>query len=153
MPEFLHFEDFAAGQTFALGEHVLTESEIVAFASEFDPQPQHTDPEEAANGMLGGLIASGWHLCALSMRMLVDELFSRASSLGAPGVDEVQWRRPARPGDRLVLRAQVLETRGSASKPDRGFVRFRIEMTRGTELVMFWTSTVMFGRKGATHVA
>ena len=150
---FLHFEDFAAGQSYECGEHVLTAEEIIIFAAEYDPQPQHTDLQAAESGMLGGLIASGWHLCAISMRMIVDHIFARSTSLGSPGVDEVQWRRPARPGDRLRLTVQVVETRPSATRSDRGLVRFRVEMRRGAELVMFWTSTVMFGRRDARDVA
>jgi acyl dehydratase len=147
MPDLLHFEDFHAGQKFDLGTHTLTAEEIIAFASEFDPQPMHTDPEAAKRGLLGGLAASGWHLCALVMRMTVDNLFSRVASLGAPGVDEVQWRRPARPGDVLHLAAEVLETRASASKPTLGFVRFRFSLMRGDERVMFFETAAMFGRR------
>jgi acyl dehydratase len=147
MPELLHFEDFRVGQTFDLGEHKLSADEIIAFAREFDPQPMHTDPEAAERGILGGLVASGWHLCALAMRMIVDGLFSRATSLGAPGVDEVQWRRPVRAGDVLRLKGEVLEARASASKPDRGFVRFRFAFFRGEERVMFFDTPVMFGRR------
>jgi len=147
MPELLHFENFQAGQKYAFGDHVLTEDEIVAFAREFDPQPQHVDPVAARDGMLGGLAASGWHLCALAMRMIVDGLFGRASSLGSPGVEEVRWRRPVRPEDRLRMEAEVLDTRASASKPDRGFVRFRFRMLRGEEEVMTFTSSGMFQRR------
>ena len=150
MTDLLHFEDFHAGQIFALGTHVLTVEEILDFASEFDPQPQHLDGD-AAKELLGGLAASGWHLCALAMRMLVDGLFNRATSFGAPGVDEVQWRRPVRAGDRLKLDGEVLDTRPS-SKPDRGFVRFRFSMAReketgDSERVMFFVSWVIFGRR------
>jgi acyl dehydratase len=147
MTTILHFEDFRAGQKFDLGTHKLTAEEIIAFAREFDPQPMHTDPEEAKKGMLGGLIASGWHLCALAMRMTVDNLFSRATSLGAPGVNAVQWRRPARVDDVLRLEGEVLETRASQSKPDSGFVRFRIAFFRGEERVMFFETPVMFGKR------
>ena len=147
MSELLHFEDFQPGQTYALGEHSLCEEEIIAFAREYDPQPQHTDPEAAKAGMLGGLIASGWHLCALAMRMIVDGLFGRAASLGSPGVEEVQWRRPVRPGDVLRLEAEVLETRVAVSKPDRGFVRLRFEMFRGDEKVMVFISTAMIAKR------
>jgi acyl dehydratase len=153
MADILAFEDFAPGQIYDCGEHLLTADEIIAFAREYDPQPQHVDPAAAETGMLGGLIASGWHLCAISMRMIVDHVFGRSTSLGSPGVDEVQWRRPARPGDRLRLKVEVLETRPSASRSDRGLVRFRVDMTRGEQRVMFWTSTVMFGRRDARDVA
>ena len=150
MTDFLHFEDFAAGQVYDLGTHTMTPDEIIAFAREFDPQPQHLDPEAAKHSMLGGLAASGWHLCALAIRMIVDGLFSRAASLGAPGVEEVQWRRPVRVGDALRLEAEVLETRIS-SRPDRGYVRMRFNMWRASETgeserVMMFVSTAMLGR-------
>jgi acyl dehydratase len=150
MTDLLHFEDFAAGQIYPLGTHILTPEEIIAFAREFDPQPQHLDPEAAGKSMLGGLAASGWHLCALAIRMIVDGLFSRAASLGAPGVEEVQWRRPVRVGDALRLEAEVLETRIS-SRPDRGYVRMRFNMWRASETgeserVMMFVSTAMLGR-------
>lgn len=152
MTDLLHFEDFAAGQVYALGTHVLTADEIVEFAQQFDPQPQHLDPA-AAKDLLGGLAASGWHLCALAMRMIVDGLFGRAASLGAPGVEDVQWRKPVRAGDRLSLDAEVLETRPS-SRAGRGYVRFRFSMRRANEggngeRVMMFVSTAMFAlRKG-----
>jgi acyl dehydratase len=148
--ELLHFEDFHAGQNFPLGSHRLTAEEIVEFAREFDPQPQHLDPN-AAKDLLGGLAASGWHLCALAMRMIVEGLFGRATSLGAPGVEEVQWRRPVRAGDRLRLEGEVLDTR-SSSRADRGYVHFRFVMWRvdenkGDERVMLFVTTAMFGRR------
>lgn len=130
----------------------MTAEEIIDFAREFDPQPMHTDTEAAAE-LLGGFVASGWHLCALAMRMIFDNLFVRVASLGSPGVEEVQWRRPVRPGDRLVLTGHVLDTRASASKPDRGFVRFRFEMRHKMgerdERVMTYVSAVMFAKRGA----
>jgi acyl dehydratase len=150
--ELLTYDDFQPGQIFALGTHVLSADAMIEFASEFDPQPQHIDPN-AAKELLGGLAASGWYLCALAMRMLVDGLFIRATSMGAPGVEEVQWRKPVRAGDSLELDGEVLETRLS-SKPDRGFVRFRFTMRRvdgsgSSERVMFFTCSVMFGRASA----
>jgi acyl dehydratase len=153
MPERFHFEDFAPGQSYDCGEHLLTADEIVAFAREYDPQPQHTDPEAAESGMLGGLIASGWHLCAISISLIVDHLFNRSTSLGSPGVDEIQWRRPARPGDRLHVTVKILETRPSSSRSDRGLVRVQVDMMRDGQRVMFWTSTIMFGRRNTADVA
>ena len=156
MGKLLHFEDFHPGQIFALGTHRLTTEEILDFAAEFDPQPQHLDPD-AAKELLGGLAASGWHLCAVAMRMLVDGLFIRATSLGAPGVDEIQWRRPVRAGDALSLDGEVLDTRTS-SRPDRGFVRFRFNMSRvkesgDKERVMFFVCSVMFGQRASAGSA
>lgn len=151
--ELLHLEDFRGGQIFRLGRLTLTAEEVIAFASEFDPQPQHTDPEAAKRSMLGGLAASGWHLGALAMRMMVDGLFNRATSMGAPGVDEIQWRRPVLVGDTIRLEAEVLDTRLS-SRPDRGFVRFRFSMLRDEErrngeMVMMFVCSVMFRRRTA----
>jgi acyl dehydratase len=151
--DLLHFEDFRSGQIFRLGRLTLTAEEMIAFASEFDPQPQHTDPEAAKHSMLGGLAASGWHLGALAMRLMVDGLFIRATSMGAPGVDEIQWRRPVLVGDTVRLEAEVLDTRLS-SRPDRGFVRFRFSMLRDEErrngeMVMMFVCSVMFKRRAA----
>jgi acyl dehydratase len=153
MADLLHFEDFRAGQIFALGTHTLTPEEMIDYAREFDPQPQHLDPA-AAKDLLGGLAASGWYLCALAMRMMVDGLFIRSTSLGAPGVDEVQWRRPVRAGDSLRVDGEVLDMRDS-SRPERGFVRFRFSMWRAKEpgedeRVMMFTCSVMFGRRNAS---
>src|SRR5262245_65310526 len=111
--ELLHFEDFRVGQLFRLGSHTLSADEMIEFASEFDPQPQHTDPEAAKQSMLGGLAASGWHLGALAMRMMADGLFIRAAAMGAPGVDEIQWRKPVLVGDRVLMQGEVLDTRTS----------------------------------------
>ena len=157
MTDLLYFEDFRAGQSFALETHTITEEEIIAFAREFDPQTPACESEAARQSMLGGLAASGWHLCALAMRMIVDGLFSRAASLGAPGVEEVQWRRPVRAGDALRFDCEVLETRGS-SRPERGFVRFRFSMWRAKqtgedERVMMFTCSVMFGRRASAGSA
>ena len=149
--ELLHFEDFRPGQLFRLGRHTLSADEMIEFATEFDPQPQHTDPEAAKHSMLGGLAASGWHLSALAMRMMVDGLFNRATSMGSPGIDEIQWRRPVLVGNRVRLDGEVLDTRLSW-RPDRGFVRFRFSMTRDEEkrngeLVMMFVCSVMFRRR------
>jgi acyl dehydratase len=149
--ELLHFEDFRAGQIFRLGRHTLTAEEMIEFACEFDPQPQHTDPEAAKHSMLGGLAASGWHLGALAMRMMVDGLFNRATSMGSPGIDEIQWRKPVLVGERIRLDGEVLDTRPS-SRPDRGFVRFRFTMVRDEErrsgeMVMVFVCSVMFRRR------
>ncbi len=123
--------DYVAGAVHEFRPFSVDAAEIVAFASQFDPQPFHVDAAAAAaESMYGGLIASGWHTCALIMRTLVrEEFFSAASSLGSPGIDELRWLLPVRPGDELTLRATVLEVRASRSKPDRGIVRSRLELT------------------------
>jgi acyl dehydratase len=123
-----YFEDYVPGTTSEHGPIAVTESEVVEFAQRFDPQPFHVDADTAAAGPFGGLIASGWHTCALMMRLLAQEYLSPASSLGSPGIDQLRWLRPVRPGDELTLRATVEEARLSRSKPDRGVVTTRIEM-------------------------
>ncbi len=117
-----YFEDFPVGAVFELGSITVTESEIIAFAKQFDPQTMHTDPVAAANGLTGGLIASGWHTIALMMRMYAEHILP-ADGLPAPGVDEVRWHHPVRPGDTLRMRVTIESARVSQSKPDRGIVR------------------------------
>ncbi len=142
----LRFEDFHVGQTYDLGEYRVTPEEIIEYAREFDPQPQHLDAEAAKHSLLGGLAASGWQLCAIAMRMLYDGILYRVASTGSPGVEEVQWRRPVLAGDTLRARLEILEMRES-SKAERGFLRIRFSMLRGQEQVMMHTSTVMVQRR------
>jgi acyl dehydratase len=124
----LFFEDFVPGSVRELGPAVVDEAEIIEFARRYDPQPIHTDPEWARTGPFGGLIASGWHTAAIAMRLLVDQYLPTASSLASPGIDELRWLRPVRPGDELRVRVTVIETRPSRSRPDRGLLRSRIEV-------------------------
>lgn len=124
-----YFEDYVAGRTVDCGSFSISEAEIIAFAKEYDPQPFHIDPVAAADGPFGGLIASGWHTTSMMMRQLVEHFVSAETGLGAAGVDEVRWPKPVRPGDTLHVRATVLETRRSRSKPDRGIVRSLAEVT------------------------
>jgi acyl dehydratase len=145
----LYWEDFTPGQVNEYGPRRVTRDEIVEFAREFDPQPFHLDEEAAKQTMFGGLAASGWHTCCLFMRMIADGFVNNSASMGAPGVDEVRWLVPVRPGDDLTLRATVLDTRVSNSKPDRGFVRFRFEMLNASgAVVMILESSLMQGRRG-----
>jgi acyl dehydratase len=123
-----YFEDYVPGSVHDLGTVVVSEAEIVEFARRYDPQDFHTDPERARQSIYGGLIASGWHTAALMMRLLVDEFLSPVASLGSPGIDELRWLQPVRPGDRLAVRVRILEARRSQSKPDRGIVRSVIEL-------------------------
>jgi acyl dehydratase len=122
------FEDYVVGTTAEHGSIQVDEDELIEFARRFDPQPIHVDRNAAAIGPYGGLIASGWHTCALMMRLFAQEYLSAVSSLGSPGVDELRWILPARPGDVLTLRTTVEDARLSRSKPDRGLVRTRIEL-------------------------
>ncbi len=116
------FDDYEAGEQFTFGSIVMDEAEIIEFGRKFDPQPFHTDPEAARNTFYGQLIASGWHTGSIIMRLLNDH-FLGPSSMGSPGLDELSWLAPVYPGDRLTLVAEVLETRPSRSKPDRGILK------------------------------
>ena len=120
-----YLEDFTAGQVIDAGSRTVSEAEILDFARQFDPQPFHTDHAAAAHSIFGGLVASGWHTCGLAMRQIVDHVLAPEASLGSPGVDEVRWPNPVRPGDTLTVSVAVLESRRSQSKPDRGLVRMR----------------------------
>ena len=147
----LYFEDFAVGEVFELGSTTVSEAEIVAFAQEYDPQPFHVDRAAAERSMFGGIIASGWHTCALTMRLMVDGMLARGASLGSPGIEQLRWTKPVRPGDTLSARVVVLEVQASQSKPDRGTVRIRTEVTnQAGEQVMWMESLGMFGRRGTT---
>lgn len=144
----LHWEDFTPGQVTDCGSRLVTREEIVGFAAEFDPQPMHLDEEAARAGVLGGLVASGWHSCCILMRLLSDHLLCDASFMGAPGVDDVKWLAPIRPGDRIKARATVLETRASRSRHHMGIVKFRFELidTSGQTVLALIVSP-MFGRR------
>ena len=123
-----YFEDYEVGSTRAYGPILMTQPEIIEFASRFDAQPIHTDPDFAQTGPYGGLIASGWHTASASWGLIATQYFDPVSSLGGPGVDELRWVRPVRPGDQLMVHLTVVEARVSASKPDRGVIRSAIEV-------------------------
>jgi acyl dehydratase len=118
-----YFEDYAPGSMYECGTIGIDQASIIAFAKEFDPQPFHVDPAAAAAGPFGGLIASGWHTAALTMRLLVENYLSAEASLGGAGADEIRWPYPVRPGDTLRVRATVVESRRSLSRPDRGIIK------------------------------
>jgi acyl dehydratase len=122
------FEDYVAGAVYEYGRIPVTEAEIIDFARRFDPQYLHVDRERAAQGPFGGLIASGWHTAAMMMRLIVDNFLPKTASLGSPGIDELRWLRPVRPGDVLSIRLSVLEATRSRSRPDRGVVRTLCEV-------------------------
>ena len=148
MPD-LHFEDIRPGQVYELGTRTVTEDELIAFARDFDPQPFHVDPEAAKESVFGGLIASGWHTGAIWMRMYVDTMLGSAAR-GSPGIEELRWLAPVRPGDTLTGRLTVLEATPSATKPDRGTIRIRGEMVNQDGVtVMAMTSRGHFGRRVA----
>jgi acyl dehydratase len=126
----------------------MPRDEMIAFAAEFDPQPMHLDEAAARETMLGGLAASGWYVCCILMRMCVDAFLGQSASMGAPGVEEVKLLRPVRPDDELTLRATVLETRASKSRPDMGLVRFEFALSdsQRRQAVVLVTS-LMIGRR------
>jgi acyl dehydratase len=132
-----YFEDYIVGATQELGSIAVEEAEVISFAQRFDPQPFHIDPAAAKQSIFGGLIASGWHTASLMMRLFVDHYLSQSTSLGSPGVDELRWLKPVRPGDVLAIRATVLEATRSRSKPDRGLIRTLVEvLNQNREVVM-----------------
>jgi acyl dehydratase len=143
-----YWEDFYPGQVREIGGYSLSEEEIIEFGKKYDPQPFHTDREKAKHTAFGGLIASGWQTTSMAMRMLCDLYILEAASLGSPGVDEVRWVKPVRPGDTLRLKTTVLETRASASRPDMGTVRSRSEVyNQHGELEMHMSGVGMFRRR------
>jgi acyl dehydratase len=119
-------EDYKAGATYQCGSFTISRDEIIAFAKRYDPQPMHVDPEFAANGPFGEVIASGWHTVSCAMRLVVEN-FLPYDNLVSPGVDELRWLRPVRPGDTLTLHITVREARRSRSKPDRGLLHSSME--------------------------
>ena len=145
MPTF--FEDVSVGDRAEHGSYEVTREELLGFARTYDPQWFHVDPERAeAESPYGGLIASGWHTAAMTMRLLVDGVFADAASIGAKGVDELRWWRPVRPGDTLRIEFEVLET--IPERPERGVVRARTETFNGAdELVFSMESDVMYRRR------
>ena len=146
----LAFEDFPVGHFGTFGPRHVTREEIIAFAAEFDPQPMHLDEEAAKRSMLGGLAGSGWHLCSIMMRMMFDGYIGRTESLGSPGVDELRWLSPLRPGDDLTLDVEVTQARPSRSRPETGIVTFacRVRNAAGQPLLEA-TSPIIVKRRSA----
>jgi acyl dehydratase len=149
MPK-LHWEDFKPGAVAVYGPRLVTREEIVAFAAEFDPQPMHLDEAAASATLLGGLGASGWQICCLLMRMITDGFLLDSTSMGAPGIDEVRWLKPLRPGTQIRVRATVLDTRASNSRPAMGFVKFQYEVLDDQDAVLTtMVSSMMLVRREA----
>ncbi len=121
----MKFAEFRIGQLIEAGPHTVDEEEIVRYASAWDPQWFHVDAEAAANSRFGGLIASGWHTCAIAMRLAVDAVLHDSESFASPGMNYVEWPHPVRPGDRLTLLATVIEARRSTARPTLGVLRWR----------------------------
>lgn len=144
----LYFEDFSLGQTIEAPGPLVTREAIIDFARQFDPQPFHLDDAAAAKSMFGGLVASGWHTAAMCMRMMVDAYVGKAASLGSPGIDELRWLKPVRPGDQLRMRAKVIELRPSKSKPQLGSICHEWEvLNQHDEIVMRMKGWALFARR------
>lgn len=144
----LTFEDFSPGRFGTFGPRHVSRDEIIAFASEFDPQPMHLDEAAAKHTMLRGLAGSGWHLCSLMMRMMFDGYIGRTASLGSPGVDEVRWLLPLRPGDDLMLDVDVAAARVSRSRPEMGIVTFAMRMRNASgQVLLEAVSPIMIRRR------
>ncbi len=124
----MKFADFFAGQVIEAGPHTVTEEELVGFARQWDPQWFHTDAQAAADGVFGGLIASGWHTCSIAMRLVVQAALEGSESFASPGLQYVRWPHPVRPGDALRLRAEVLAVLRDPAKPRLGTVRWRWQL-------------------------
>ena len=141
-----HVEDYQPGAVLVYGPISVDEAAIVDFGRQFDPQPFHIDPASAAAGALGGVIASGWHTASLMMRLLVDHFLPRKAGLASPGVDELRWLAPVRPGDALWLRVTVTEARRSRSKPDRGLMQTFNEMINQRDEPVMTVKTMVLMR-------
>ena len=128
MGELLHYEDFPAGEVLTYGAYEVTAEEIKAFAAEYDPQPFHLNEDAGRASVLGGLCASGWHLCAIMNRMNVDAYLVRSAGMGSFGLEEVKWLRPVYPGETLAVRRSTVERRVSARRPEMGIVKFHWQM-------------------------
>jgi acyl dehydratase len=144
----LTLEDFPPGRLGTFGPRHVTREDILAFAAEFDPQPMHLDEEAAKRSLLNGLSGSGWHLCSLMMRMMCDGFLGRTASMGSPGVNEVRWLAPLRPGDDLLLDVEVTEARVSKSRPDTGIVTFKsVVRNAGGEVLCEMVSPIIVRRR------
>jgi acyl dehydratase len=145
-----YFEDFETGAELDCGSRRVTKEEIVAFAREFDPQPFHIDEAAAAKSPYGGVIASGWHSCAICMRMAVDAVLGDSASMGSPGVDKLRWLKPLRADTVVTAKVKLLDKKISGSRPDRGrlTVAFQLSDAEG-ELLMDFVTIVIMGRRPA----
>jgi acyl dehydratase len=149
-----YFEDFHAGDALPLVEREITKDEIIAYASVYDAQPFHIDEEAAKKLMLGGLAASGWHTACVVMRMNYDSWLKDTASLGAPGIDELRWVKPVRPGDRLSGRLEILDTRTSKSRPEMGLVGMSCTVeNQAGEVVLTQRHTQMIRRRAAAETS
>lgn len=149
----IHYEDIEVGKPITFGRKIVTKEEIIEFALAFDPQPFHTSEEGAKETHIGELIASGWHSCGMLMRMICDHLLNETASQGSPGMEEVRWLKPVRPGDVVSGRYTCQSKRASKTRPEIGLCQVLFEMlNQNDEVVMWWISTQIVGLKnpGAT---
>ncbi|MEO8835911.1 MAG: MaoC family dehydratase [Caldimonas sp.] len=146
-----YWEDFPVGQVREFGHHEVTREAVLAFARDFDPQPFHLDDEAAKASLFGRLAASGWHTCAMAMRMMCDAYLLESASLGSPGLENLRWPKPVYPGDVLHMRLEVVESRPMASRPMVGLVRSRWQvLNQNDETVLAMEGYGMFARRPAT---
>jgi acyl dehydratase len=148
----LYFEDFPPGEVVEYGDMEVSAVRIKAFAEQFDPQPFHLDENAARDSMAGGLIASGWHTAAMLMRMNCDHFLNLSAAQGSPGIEEVNWLKPVRPGDRLRVRRTTVSARASASRPELGLVDFMFEVVNQKgEVAMTQKNVILFTRRPAAE--
>ena len=148
----IHFEDIEVGKTHKFGRYKVTREEVIDFASRYDPQPFHLNDEAAAQTYFGKLSASGWHTCAMTMRMLVDNMKENAQAgLGSPGIDKLRWLRPVYPGDTLRVETEITGKRQSHSKPEMGSYKSNITVLNQDDIpVLTMTSTALIRVRGKT---
>jgi acyl dehydratase len=143
-----YFEEYVKGAVHRFGSTLVDEAEVIDFATRYDPQDFHTDPEAAKATPFGGIIASGWHTCGMMMRMYADHYLTKVASLASPGLDELRWLKPVRPGDVLSVRVTIEDAVASKSKPDRGIVTSFIEvLNQADEVVMSMRAVNMIARR------
>lgn len=145
----IFYEDIVVGKTESFGSYEVTKDEIIDFASKYDPQPFHLDETAAKQSVFGDLCASGWHTCAMTMRMLVDHMMGKGlASMGSPGVDEIKWLKPVFPGDVLSVRGELVEKRESQSRPNIGLIKSKYEVQNqtGTTVMTLKTNAMMLKR-------
>ena len=141
-----YWEDYVPGAVYEYGPIGLAKDELIAFGLRYDPQPFHIDEALAKAGPFGGLIASGWQTCGLVMKLYVDNFMTKVASLASPGVDELKWTRPFRPGENLSIRIEILDTRRSKSKPDRGLIHVLVQgFNQDGDLVVTFKALNMIG--------
>jgi len=142
------FEDYTEGAMYEFGSVTVKEEEIIEFARQYDPQPFHTNPDIAQTTGFGGIVASGWHTAGMAMKLLVENYLPGRSALGSPGVDQLRWHKPVRPGDILSVRVTIIETKQSRSNPARGLLRTFVEvMNQQREVVTSWRGMMVLLRR------